>query len=338
MNDVIEVSYTGDILAHRRCPRSWAYEKQAGFHPYEQIQAMEGRLIHHAMEWLTRAYTGSGRHADVADLRAQIEKYFRVLWARGIRTAFTSKQDTIDRVVGNLFPGGVLHPTVRAAVEGAQHTEYELKTVKKVIQAAEFAGKKRILLTGILDLVVQQTSPLSYPRTWVWTNLARLEGEPRPIRTVAHTGDLEIWDYKGTKAASPYLPDYVRQLLTYAALYRERSGELPRRCVLFFVNEKMRANQLLAIPVDETVVDQCLAWTIQQVRQIRATVIEFQRSPMSIAGGGLEDRDKPVGGRVSQELKQQCTACGFRFDCLEYCTHLGGNQHSDVRLTNIEKN
>ena len=33
MTDVIEVSYTGDLLAHRRCGRAWAYEKHAGFHP-----------------------------------------------------------------------------------------------------------------------------------------------------------------------------------------------------------------------------------------------------------------------------------------------------------------
>jgi hypothetical protein len=31
MSDVIEVSYTGDLLAHRRCARAWAYEKYAGF-------------------------------------------------------------------------------------------------------------------------------------------------------------------------------------------------------------------------------------------------------------------------------------------------------------------
>src|SRR5689334_21543080 len=27
VTDVIEVSYTGDLLAHRRCARAWAYEK-----------------------------------------------------------------------------------------------------------------------------------------------------------------------------------------------------------------------------------------------------------------------------------------------------------------------
>src|SRR5262249_11910959 len=39
MNTVIEISYTGDLLAHRRCARAWAYQKYAGFHPYEQVQA-----------------------------------------------------------------------------------------------------------------------------------------------------------------------------------------------------------------------------------------------------------------------------------------------------------
>ena len=56
MSDVIEVSYTGDLLAHRRCRRAWSYEKRAGFHPYEVVQAMEGRLVHHGMEWLTRQH------------------------------------------------------------------------------------------------------------------------------------------------------------------------------------------------------------------------------------------------------------------------------------------
>jgi hypothetical protein len=181
MSDVIEVSYTGDLLAHRRCRRAWAYEKRAGFHPYEVVQAMEGRLVHHAMEWLTRQHQeafGRRRHATEAELRAQLEHYFRVLWARGIRTRFASKQETIDRVVGNLYPGDRIDPVVKAVIEGAQHTEYELRAVKKVLpaDAASFSGKSRILLTGILDLVVQQQSPLTYQRSWVWDSVVDLRG------------------------------------------------------------------------------------------------------------------------------------------------------------------
>ena len=138
MTDVIEVSYTGDLLAHRRCARAWAYEKRAGFQPYEVVQAMEGRLVHHAMEWLTRQYQetlGRRRHVTDEELRRQLDRYFKVLWARGIRTTFESKQATLDRVVENLFPRGQIDPVVKAVIEGAVHTEYELRAVKKVLPA-----------------------------------------------------------------------------------------------------------------------------------------------------------------------------------------------------------
>src|SRR5580704_1502448 len=146
VTDVIEVSYTGDLLAHRRCARAWAYEKRAGFQPYEVVQAMEGRLVHHAMEWLTRQYQEEldrRRHVTDEELRRQLDRYFKVLWARGIRTTFESKQATLDRVVGNLFPRGQIDLVVKAVVEGALHTEYELRAVKKVMpaDAADFAGK-----------------------------------------------------------------------------------------------------------------------------------------------------------------------------------------------------
>lgn len=337
MRDVIEVSYTGDLLGHRRCPRSWAFEKQAGFHPYEQVQAMEGRLIHHAMEWLTREFRSSGKHRNTQDLTVQLTKYFRVLWARGMRTTFASKADTVDRVVRNLFPNGKMHKTVRSAIEGAQHTEYELRSVRKVVKA-DFAGKSRLLLTGILDLVVQQQNPLIYEQTWEWTDLAALEGKVANKQTHAAVGDVEIWDYKGARAGTHYLTDYVRQLLTYAALYKERSGALPKRCVLFFVNEPKFDRQLLVIPVDQKTVDSALDWTIKQVQAIRQTSLSFQAGPTSVSGGAYADAHLPIGSRVNTELKQQCTACGFRFDCAEYITHLGGPGHTDIDILNVHKN
>ena len=342
MSDVIEVSYTGDLLAHRRCRRAWAYEKRAGFHPYEVVQAMEGRLVHHAMEWLTRQYQDVlGRHATADELRTQMEHFFRVLWARGIRTAFASKQETIDRVVGNLYPGGKLDAVVKAVLEGAQHTEYELRAVKKVLppDIASFSGKSRILLTGILDLVIQQQSPLTYPRTWKWDSVVDLDGHVAEDPTTAAAGDIEIWDYKGTRANTPFVGDYVRQLLTYAALFRDRTGELPVRCVLFFINEPRRDRRLLAIDVDTGVVDAALAWTYDQVRLLRGTADTFETQPANVLAGELARQAEPLGNRLSQETTAQCTACTFRFDCPEYTAHLkGGDQHPDINLANVFKN
>jgi PD-(D/E)XK nuclease superfamily len=337
MGDVIEVSYTGDLLAHRRCPRSWCYEKYAGFHPYEQVQAMEGRLIHHAMEWLARKYRETRRHPTSEEFRQQLEKHFRVLWARGFRTAFSTKIDTLERVQKNLFPGGRLDKIVKSAVEGAVHTEYEIRAVKKLIEG-DFAGKSRMLLTGIVDLVVQQQNPLRYESSWKWTSLTELDGKVSHELIAAQPNDLEIWDYKGTRASTPYITDYVRQLLTYTALYRDHTGALPRRCVLFFINESDLAKRLVVVPIDLEIIQRSVTWTIDQVKELRRTTLRFGRNPCSVEGGSLRLAANKIGERTDDELRKQCTACGSRFDCPEYSTYLGKPDHPDIRLTNVRKN
>lgn len=323
MNDVIEVSYTGDLLAHRRCPRAWAYEKHAGFVPYEQVQAMEGRLLHHGMEWLSRRYASAGVLASRDELRAQLEHFYRVLRSRGITTAFASRDEVLDRILDNLYEAPTkMRKPVSAVIRGAQHTEYQLRSVKKVLPT-RFAGKSRILLTGIIDLVLQQPDALTYARVWEWDDRIALTGEFKPAALAAQPGDEEIWDFKATRASTHYLIDYVRQVVTYAALYRERTGRLPKRCVLFFVNERDQAKALLAVPIDDSIVDAALDWTVDQVEDLRKTVLTFAGDPTVVEGGSLLLRHQPVGGRVDQDLRAQCTGCGQRFDCTEYRASLG---------------
>jgi len=337
MNEVIEVSYTGDILAHRRCGRAWAYEKYVGFSPYEQVQAMEGRLVHHAMEWLARRYREAGELPTASELHDQLEHYFGVLWARGVRTAFVSKADTLSRVQKNLFPSRKIDRVVKAVVTGAVHTEYELRSVRKVIQG-DFGGKTKMLLTGVLDVVVQQQEPLTYQRSWEWTSIPQLVGRSVKSRVLARAEEVEIWDYKATRSSTSLCNDYVRQLLTYAFLYRERTGTLPVRCVLFFVNEESAATRLLAIKMDEGIAQQAVDWTVAQAKELRKSALLFEQKPTSVRGGALHLQDKPVGKRIDTELKKQCTTCGFRFDCEEYRSHLGSANHPDIRLDNVNKN
>lgn len=342
MSDVIEISYTGDLLAHRRCSRAWAYEKHVGFHPHEQVQAMEGRLVHHAMEWLTRQYADVNsreRHATVDELEGQLQHYFRVLWARGIRTTFASKKETIDNVVNNLFPGRKMHRTVKAAIEGARHTEYELRAVRKLLGPAH-GGKRKLLLTGILDLVIQQNEPLEYAYSFDWTDRARLVGERVRRATKARPKDIEIWDYKGTRSSTSHVVDYARQLLTYAYLYRERTSELPARCVLYFVNERDVPSQLLAIDVDEDLIQRAVDWTHEQVDELQATIAQCQKDPCSVPGGDRALYGAPEKERVSEDLAQQCTACGLRFDCPEYRAYCGSKKpnHPDIDIRNVSKN
>jgi hypothetical protein len=340
MSDVIEVSYTGDLLAHRRCPRAWAYEKHAGFVPYEQVQAMEGRLIHHAMEWMSRRFRELGEVATREQVHEQLERFYRVLRSRGITTAFAARDEVLERIVGNLFRGEKLRRPVEAAVRGAEHTEYELRSVRKVLKA-DFAGKSRILLTGIIDLVLQQQDALTYRQVWTWDDIDALRGGPQKGHEAAAPGDREIWDIKGSRIKTPYLIDYVRQVVTYAALLRERTGMMPRRCVLFFVNEERDDQALLSIPVDDTIIDRGLRWTIEQVADLQSTLRTFEKDPAAVAGGTVLRRKRPVGERIDEVLRAQCTGCAQRFDCTEYTTHLGSTSRTvkrDVSLYVVTKN
>lgn len=108
---------------------------------------------------------------------------------------------------------------------------------------------------------------------WVWARSILVHSDARKYH---NSNELWITD------------PYVRQLLTDAALYQERSGKTPVRCVLFFVNEPKPDRQLLAIPVDPSVIKTAEDWTIDQVRQLRGTVVKFQNDPMSVDGGNLE--------------------------------------------------
>lgn len=340
MRDLIEVSYTGDLLAHRRCARAWAYEKHVGFHPYEQVQAMEGRLVHHGLEWLATFFQEKKRHATGEEFQAQLERHWKVLYARGVHSAFSSKSETLGRVRENIYPGNKLLGIIQVIVEGAVHTEYELRSVRKILPPMQ--GKKtKLLLTGILDLVIQQPSTtLTYTRGWAWSNVDDLKGRVVNRTIEARPGDVEIWDHKATRSRSDYLDDYIRQLLTYAALYRERTGEAPTRCVLFFVNEPDPRKKLLALEYDQKPVDAAVTWTHQQVRSLEDTIALFQRNPCALEGGEYDRGGDPLAHRVTEDLKKQCTACGFRFDCPAYNAHLGGKpgSHPDVELTNVGKN
>lgn len=301
---------------------------------------MEGYLIHHAMEWLTKQYRETGVHASRGELKDQLHRYFRVLWARGIRTTFRSRDNVISGVLDHLYPEGQPLPEVVAVVEGALHEEYPLRSVRHVVPE-RFGGKSRILLTGILDVVVQQKGNLIYRRTWEWTDASQVEGRVTQREDRAQAGDLEIWDYKGTQASTEYLDDYVRQVVTYAALLEDRVG-LPARCVLFFVNETDRDRRLLSIPVTRAVIDGSVRWTEEQVRELRQTVLRMQQDPLAIEGGDIRRRDRPLAERVTEDLKKQCTACGQRFDCNTYASALAEGRrrngvHPDIDIRNIHK-
>src|SRR5207248_6102844 len=114
----------------------------------------------------------------------------------------------------------------------------------------------------------------------------------------------------------------------------ERSGRRPARAVLFFLNEPDVNRQLLAINVDQPIIGAALEWTKSEVRQLQETVQNFMEQPSSVMGGGVE-------GVVSEELRQQCTACSIRYDCDAYGSLLkrrDGRRPADIDIYNVNKN
>jgi len=344
MSDVVEVSYTGDILAHRRCPRAWAYHRHVGLHPYEQVQAMEGLLAHHAMEWLTIFYRENGRHANAEELAEQLLNRYSVLRSRGVRSEFVKKIVIVTRVVSILFPlaapasipagtfdkNAPLDDVVRACVEGAVHTEYEIKSVQG-LTGGGYPGKSKYLLRGVLDLVRQESGTFEYQRVFEITDAADCSGVLKAGHIKTRTDDVEIWDYKASKPTTPYIGDYVRQLLTYAAIYHQHTGSFPKRCVLAFLRQPKKgtlADHLVAIPIDQSLVDAALNWTTSQVGAMGASVTTFRANPLTIPGGD------EGSGTISKELRNQCTACGQRFDCSSYSSVAP----SDCDPSRIDKN
>ena len=68
---------------------------------------------------------------------------------------------------------------------------------------------------------------------------------------------------------------------------------------------------------------------------VTRNVVMFQRNPLSVDRGNLELNKLPVGQRTEEEPRQQCTACGLRFDGSEYRAYLGSPMHPDIRLDNV---
>ena len=161
----------------------------------------------------------------------------------------------------------------------------------------------------------QESGTFEYHRVYEISDPGDCSGSLKPGNVKTSTDDVEIWDYKASKPNTPYIGDYVRQLLTYAAIYHRHTGSLPKRCVLAFLRQPKKgtlAEHLVAIPINQSLVDAALKWTTNQVGAIGTSVTTFRGNPKVIPAGD------EGSGKISKELRNQCTACGQRFDCASY--------------------
>lgn len=129
--------------------------------------------------------------------------------------------------------------------------------------------------------------------------LAEAEGIP---------GEVELWDYKGARKPSISSPQYQRyefQMQVYAELYRRRTGKMPRRGVIYFLNE-LSVGDPIGRPIDALLeVDLSRPNVIQAMQNFDDTVTEIEQC--------RSKREWPAPHKPPEQ--KTCEACDLRWNC-----------------------
>ncbi|MDA4127438.1 MAG: PD-(D/E)XK nuclease family protein, partial [Thaumarchaeota archaeon] len=114
-------------------------------------------------------------------------------------------------------------------------------------------------------------------------------------------GELEIWDYKGSKKVehdSEEMKNYKFQMQVYSELYKKRHGEYPARAILCFLGEEKFEDMLVEVPLGAKAAQEALAL-------FGKTVYEIERRR------DVDDWSAPE----TTPSKETCGACDIRWDC-----------------------
>lgn len=122
--------------------------------------------------------------------------------------------------------------------------------------------------------------------------------------------NCEMWDYKGSSRVGlnpKDLQTYEFQMRVYAYLYQRKHGVLPRKAVLYFLNEldgptcpsKRPVNALLEVSI--------------RPEEIQVAINEFTKTVTQIEQSRLTDKwEAAAPGSISE---QDCKNCDLRWDC-----------------------
>ncbi|MBW4419885.1 MAG: PD-(D/E)XK nuclease family protein [Myxacorys californica WJT36-NPBG1] len=299
-------SITQDIVPFRRCARQYGTFNVHKYAPAYQTQTYFGTTLHQVLDRCHSHFHGiidpatkgllpdNGKilgDQDILDyfdeLRiaeklstapptppSDIVKYFveveNGLKSRGIRAIKSDNRLQVVRILQyfNALEGPVLYPRVI-------DTEHRLQ-----------ADRTNHILHGVVDLLVDPTTSAGVPE------------------------DYEMWDYKGSTRVGlnpKDLENYEFQMRVYAKLYELKHGVLPRRAILYFLNEldgptcpsKQPVNALIEVSILPTEIDNAViefAKTVMQIEQARVT-----GNWQSAIPGDISEKD--------------CAICDLRWDC-----------------------
>lgn len=303
-------SVTGDIVSYRRCARQYGALHVHKFAPAHQTQLYFGNILHQVLDRCHAHYHGvidpttkntlpdnglvltdhqvNAYFQAVADSEQNgtptpspptrlIEYFLEVekgLKSQGIRAITPDLRMKALRLLQyfNFLEGPALYPRV---VE----TEHRLQ-----------ADQNTHILHGVVDLLLDDPSHSGNPA----------EGE--------------IWDYKGTSRVgmtTEALQTYRFQMRVYARLYALKHGILPKRVVLYFLNELDGPTPPAKRPVNATLVMD--ASTGLSVAEIESAMQAFNQTVTEIEVSRTKDEWlAAVPGTIGE---QDCAICDLRWDC-----------------------
>lgn len=241
-------SVTADILAYQQCSLQYGTFAVRRYEPALVVQLFYGTIIHQVLDRAHAHYRGElGAPPRTLPTNADIDNYFME-----VENALIARR---------------------------------IRAVQSVRDQAKIILKRFNSLEG----------PILYPR--IIDTECRLQANQGQyilhgnvdVLVASNVGGnaVEIWDYKGAYRPSLNDPDYQRyvfQMQVYADLYRQRTGQVPTKAVLYFLNELSGAhtpqirpvNALLEVSLDPAQVQQALqsfSQTVQEIEVCRATRI-----------------------------------------------------------------
>lgn len=236
-------SVTADILAYQQCSIQYGAFAIRRYEPALVVQLFYGTVIHQVLDRAHAHYRGEmGVPPGSLPTNTDIDNYFtqveNALIARRIR-AVQSVRDQAKEVLQRFN-----------ALEGPLLYPRIIDTECRLQ-----ADQGQYILHGNVDVLVA-------------TN-------------VGSQSAVEIWDYKGASRPSVGEPDYERyvfQMQVYADLYRQKTGNVPSKAVLYFLNEltgnpaptTRPVNALLEVDLDPAAVQRALGSFSQTVGLIEA--------------------------------------------------------------------
>ena len=239
-------SVTSDILAYQQCSIQYGAYAVRRYEPALVVQLFYGTVVHQVLDRAHAHFRGElgvpkGTMPTDADIRRYFKEVENALKARRIR-AVSNVRDQALRVL-----------TRFNALEGPALYPRILDT-ECLLQAEQ----PNYILHGNVDV------------------LAHAESQKE--------NEVEIWDYKGSRRPSvgnPAFQRYVFQLQVYADLYHRKTGQVPTKAVLYFLNElapgpkpeQRPVNALLEVNLDPSAVHKALRSfgnTVQEIESCRA--------------------------------------------------------------------